>query len=115
MNIKQLRLKHHLSQQELSTKTGIPRPRLAKWEEGKAKPKREDYDILEKFFATLGEVSRKPAVLKEPEAYYDSRTSLEISLQNLTEDKLRNTAIMEKLAEECMVGALWSKLRRPAR
>lgn len=56
MNIKQLRLKHNLSQQDVANKTGIPRPRLAKWEEGKGKPKAEDSAILDKFFAELGEV-----------------------------------------------------------
>lgn len=51
MDIKELRIKKGLSQQELSDKTGIPRGRIAKWEEGKAKPKTDDYKTLEKFFA----------------------------------------------------------------
>lgn len=53
MNVKDLREKHNLSQQELSEKTGIPRDRIAKWEQGKGNPKSEDYNILSAFFAAL--------------------------------------------------------------
>jgi transcriptional regulator with XRE-family HTH domain len=55
MNIRELRLKHNLSQQDVADKTGIPRPRIAKWEEGKGKPKAEDQKILDNFFASLSE------------------------------------------------------------
>lgn len=55
MNIKQLREKIGISQQGLSDRTGIPRPRIAKWEEGKGNPKLDDYRTLENFFRSYGE------------------------------------------------------------
>lgn len=68
MNIKDLRLKFRLSQQDVADKTGIPRPRLAKWEEGKGNPKAEDSKILANFFASLSEVS----TVSEPQPQYRS-------------------------------------------
>lgn len=68
MNIKELRLKHRLSQQDLANKTGIPRPRIAKWEEGKGRPKQADYEVLAKFFAEAGEeVPRETTEQKKPD------------------------------------------------
>lgn len=53
MNVKELREKKGLTQQELSDKTGIPRPRIAKWEQGKGQPKATDVKILEGIFGEL--------------------------------------------------------------
>lgn len=53
MNVKELREKNKLSQQELSDKTGIPKDRIAKWEQGKGAPKAADSKILDKFFKEL--------------------------------------------------------------
>lgn len=53
MNVKQLREGHNLSQQELADKTGIPKDRIAKWEQGKGKPKGPDTITLSKFFEEL--------------------------------------------------------------
>lgn len=50
MNVKEIREKLRLSQQELADKTGIPKDRIAKWEQGKGSPKVEDSAILKKFF-----------------------------------------------------------------
>jgi phage repressor protein C with HTH and peptisase S24 domain len=50
MNVKELREKQKLTQEQLAEKTGIPRDRIAKWEQGKGSPKAEDYKKLEKFF-----------------------------------------------------------------
>lgn len=50
MNVKQLREKRGISQQELSTKTGIPKDRIAKWEQGKGSPKVDDARKLEAYF-----------------------------------------------------------------
>lgn len=50
MNVKLLREQHGLTQQELAAATGIPKDRIGKWEQGKGKPKTEDYKTLEKFF-----------------------------------------------------------------
>ncbi len=50
VNVKELREKNNLTQQELSDKTGIPRARIAKWEQGLGKPKADDSQILSDFF-----------------------------------------------------------------
>jgi phage repressor protein C with HTH and peptisase S24 domain len=50
MNIKELRERHGLTQEQLAEKTGIPRDRIAKWEQGKGSPKTEDHKTLETFF-----------------------------------------------------------------
>lgn len=50
MNVKEQRIKTGLSQQELANKTGIPKDRIGKWEQGKGSPKGEDTKTLEKFF-----------------------------------------------------------------
>jgi transcriptional regulator with XRE-family HTH domain len=92
MNIKQLRLKHSLSQQDVADKTGIPRPRIAKWEEGKANPKTEDYKILENFFASIGEVSAAGATALV-EAYPEK------TLSNLSESNKVLAEANKTLAE----------------
>lgn len=51
LNIKELRDNMNLTQDDLAAKTGIPRDRIAKWEQGKGKPKAEDYNILVNFFS----------------------------------------------------------------
>lgn len=53
MNIKELRIKHSLSQQDLSDKTGIPKGRINGWEQGKGKPKADDTAVLNEFFSKL--------------------------------------------------------------
>lgn len=50
MNVKELRRKSGLTQDELSVKTGIPRDRIAKWEQGKGSPKSADEKKLELVF-----------------------------------------------------------------
>lgn len=62
MNIKELRLKSGLSQQELSDKTGIPKSRIGQWEIDKAKPKKDDYDTLNKFFIKIGVIGKDDMV-----------------------------------------------------
>jgi phage repressor protein C with HTH and peptisase S24 domain len=60
MNIKDLREKKNLTQAELSDATGIPRDRIAKWEQGKGSPKAQDYKVLEEFFGnSMEEVPRE--------------------------------------------------------
>lgn len=51
MDVKALRTEFGLSQQDLADLTGIPRSRIAKWEEGKGSPKIDDWKNLENFFA----------------------------------------------------------------
>lgn len=51
MDVKLLREKINKTQQELADETGIPRDRIAKWEQGKGSPKPEDHAILAKYFS----------------------------------------------------------------
>jgi transcriptional regulator with XRE-family HTH domain len=53
MNVKELREKHGLSQQELSDQTGIPKGRINGWEQKGTKPKAEDSKVLNAFFEKL--------------------------------------------------------------
>lgn len=53
MNVKELREKLGYSQQELADKTGIPKDRIAKWEQGKGQPKVKDSNTLSKLFEEL--------------------------------------------------------------
>ena len=78
MDLKQLREVNDLTQRELSEKTGIPRPRIAKWEQGKGKPKKDDADILVKFF---GEVSPKIELEIEnaADSYVEERRNVKIN------------------------------------
>lgn len=55
MDIKELREKFKLTQQELADNTGIPRDRIAKWEQLKGAPKTDDYKILDDYFKNLRE------------------------------------------------------------
>lgn len=50
MDVRALRERLNITQTELARKTGIPRDRIAKWEQGKGVPKAEDQRILEKVF-----------------------------------------------------------------
>lgn len=50
MNVKELRQLYKITQDALSAGTGIPRDRIAKWEQGKGTPKSEDAFILQDFF-----------------------------------------------------------------
>lgn len=50
MDVKEIREKFGLSQQELADKTGIPKDRIAKWEQGKGSPKAQDSEVLKKLF-----------------------------------------------------------------
>ncbi len=53
MNVKELRDIHNLTQQDVADNTGIPRARIAKWEQGKGSPKADDTLKLKFFFENL--------------------------------------------------------------
>lgn len=53
MNVRQLRESNGLSLQQLAAGTGIPKDRIAKWEQGKGSPKTEDSKLLDKYFREL--------------------------------------------------------------
>lgn len=60
MNVKELREKKGLTQDQLSAKSGIPRARIAKWEQGKGSPKAADEKVL---LGIFGEVVHNGAVV----------------------------------------------------
>lgn len=72
MNVKELREKLFLSQQELWDKTGIPKDRIAKWEQGKWRPKSEDTAILQRLEEEI------------PQSYITTRRTI----KNLQENSL---------------------------
>lgn len=65
MNVKQLRSQLNLTQHELSTVTGIPRDRIAKWEQGKGSPKGYDSQLLERLQSALDSMSALEGEIKE--------------------------------------------------
>lgn len=107
MTVKDLRDETGLSQQELADATGIPKDRIGKWEQGKGKPKVEDQKKLDAFYSKYKKEKVPQSLnggagvqmVREDMAEYnsDSRKRLEITLQNLSEDKIRSTAIIERL------------------
>jgi transcriptional regulator with XRE-family HTH domain len=71
VNVKELRERHGITQKALAKATGIPRDRIAKWEQDKGMPKAEDERILTEYFKRLKgeEIPSKPDVpprLNEP-------------------------------------------------
>lgn len=68
MNVKELRLRMGITQEELADKTNIPRGRIAKWEQGKGSPKSEDEKKLSEFFAdSIEEVHKDGKNIPEQE------------------------------------------------
>lgn len=53
MDVKLLREQTGLTQEQLAERSGIPRDRIAKWEQGKGKPKMSDYLKLDPIFKEL--------------------------------------------------------------
>lgn len=53
MNVRELREKYGLSQQELSDATGIPKGRINGWEQRGSSPKVEDFQKLQEFFENI--------------------------------------------------------------
>lgn len=50
MDVRALREMANMTQVELASMTGIPRERIAKWEQGKGVPKAADQKVLESYF-----------------------------------------------------------------
>lgn len=50
LNLRKLREAKGLSQQELADQLGIPKSRLAKWEERGVIPKKQDHDLVKRYF-----------------------------------------------------------------
>ncbi len=70
MNVKEQRERLGLSQAELADKTGIPRERIAKWEQRNSKPKSDDYKLLEEFFKKSAQKSNRNGMDKSPASSY---------------------------------------------
>jgi transcriptional regulator with XRE-family HTH domain len=108
MNIKEERLKTGLSQQQLADKTGIPKDRIGKWEQGKGKPKAEDSKILIDFFSNydkeelpqVKDIQTEYAVKSELK---DKGQSIERSIEILTEDRSRVYRLLKGLLH-CLKG-----------
>jgi phage repressor protein C with HTH and peptisase S24 domain len=64
LKVKEIREKLNLTQQELADKTGIPKDRIAKWEQGKGSPKVEDSLILQGLLEE--DVPREPFLVQDP-------------------------------------------------
>jgi transcriptional regulator with XRE-family HTH domain len=98
MDVKQLRKKAKVSQQLLAEKTNIPRDRIAKWEQGKGAPKADDLKKLEEYFGNYN-WEDIPNVLNDISANYSSGNydSVVRTLEYLAQDKIRSTALMERL------------------
>jgi DNA-binding XRE family transcriptional regulator len=58
-DIKALRQKYGLSQQQLAEKTGIPKGRINNWEQGNGNPKAEDSNTLRRFFDEIEMISSR--------------------------------------------------------
>lgn len=65
MDIKKLRQSKNWSQQQMADNTGIPKDRIAKWEQGKGSPKLEDHIILQRFFDDLSLVAEEEIPLEK--------------------------------------------------
>lgn len=99
MNIKELREKKNLSQEELSLKTGIPRARISKWESGKGNPKTADAKILENFFSESKEGSEGDRGNEGKE----SQQPLITVVLNLSYVGKKNAESMDKMAEANLI------------
>lgn len=114
MEVKKLRELLNISQQELSDKTGIPKERIAKWEQGRGSPKAEDSKTLEKFFGdkvprengTVEEsklpyhVARREKKMadKAPVPIYGGFTTLG-NIEVIDDDNMKNKVVAELPAE----------------
>lgn len=76
MNIKEKRIGAGLSQQQLADKTGIPKDRIGKWEQGKGNPKSEDSQILLNFFATYKSEEQVPHETGKKQKHIATRNHL---------------------------------------
>lgn len=81
----------------LSRATDIPSARIYKWYKDNLNPKSPDEKRLEKWLEKIEEVPHETIVQEPIEELLQSRRSLEKTLENLTEDKIKSTAIIERL------------------
>jgi transcriptional regulator with XRE-family HTH domain len=104
MNLKELREKKKISQEELSRQTGIPRARIGKWELGKGNPKANDLKTLEKFFS-IEETEKENGsnMVEEAEAHY-GQPIIQVVL-NLSYIGKKNADSIDKMADSNLLNA----------
>lgn len=99
LNIKQIRAELKLTQQELAAGTGIPRDRIAKWEQGKGAPKAADEKKLLRFISNFEREEVPADSLSEKTEFYgqpgvtmvDSRADIKSYLEQRREQKNRTS------------------------
>jgi transcriptional regulator with XRE-family HTH domain len=98
VNIKLLREKLGLSQQDLCDRTGIPKGRINNWEQGKGKPKAKDNKILTDFFKLYEiELSQNISTFDDPESKYLGETPIPEVMYLREINKLLREKIQDKL------------------
>lgn len=105
MDIKSLRKKLSLSQDELAAEINIPRDRIAKWEQGKGNPKQPDYDVLKEYFKKHKVWENVPLEtklqLKEDDVGYDQPDLEKELLKKRVKDLEKIISLLEKeIAQE---------------
>jgi transcriptional regulator with XRE-family HTH domain len=89
------------SAQQLADILKVSKDNVYKWEKGHVPQNPEDYAKVETWLnGKLENVPKVTQQINEPAVQYESdprRFSLERSLENLTQDKLKSTAIIERL------------------
>lgn len=78
----------------LSRETHIPSARIYKWFKDGLQPKSADEKVLKKWVEEIEEVPHETP----KDATNEAKASLERSIENMTLDKLKSTAIIENLA-----------------
>lgn len=109
MNIKILRAKKNVSQTDIEEATGIPRSRISNWENGRSKPKADDYIKLRDYFKDIATEEELHIANEEPEVYNTAskttdndilkelRTSLAKVNLSLTQSEMRDLGTVQLL------------------
>jgi transcriptional regulator with XRE-family HTH domain len=108
LKVKELRTKYGFSQRQLSEKTGVPEGRINNWEQGKGKPKADDYAKLVAFFESLQvkipEVSRETIPKGTDADFYQKATdTLERVVQHQERLIERLESDLEKVREDLRI------------
>lgn len=107
-NIRLVRLFSDKTQEEFGKMFGATPSMIKSYEAGRAKPDELFVSrVSKKFSISVDDLLNKPLTeddlvqkgenVQEAEPYYINRTSLERSIENLTENELRTTAVIERL------------------
>jgi phage repressor protein C with HTH and peptisase S24 domain len=91
IDIRRLREQWKLSQQQLADKLGVPKSRLAKWEERGVIPKKQDVDLVQRFFDY--EISQGASIAEEHTIPYYPEINASAGMGFLTENGDKNITI----------------------